>query len=59
MTIILSKVNRFLKKSLEDSMINLQLNPFAYVATLPCETFMSAKQAPNEKLQGNVAAYLR
>jgi len=31
----------------------------AYVATLPCETLMSAKQALNEKvqLQGSVAAY--
>jgi len=31
----------------------------AYVATLPCETLMSAKQAINDKLQGNVATYLR
>jgi len=31
----------------------------AYVATLPCETLMSAKQAINDKLQGSVAAYLR
>ena len=30
----------------------------AYVATLPCETLMSAKQAINDKLQGSVAAYL-
>ena len=30
-----------------------------YVATLPCETLMSAKQALNDKLQGSVAAYLR
>ena len=29
------------------------------VATLPCETLMSAKQAINDKLQGSVAAYLR
>ena len=36
--------------------ISLQL---AYVATLPCETLMSAKQALNEKLQGSIAAYLR
>jgi len=28
----------------------------AYVATLPCETLMSAKQAINDKLQGSVAA---
>ena len=31
----------------------------ACVATLPCETLMSAKQAINDKLQGSVAAYLR
>ena len=31
----------------------------AYVATLPCETLTSAKQAINNKLQGSVAAYLR
>ena len=31
----------------------------AYVATLPCETLMSAKQAFNDKLQGSVATYLR
>jgi len=30
----------------------------AYVATLPCETLMPAKQAINDKLQGIVAAYL-
>jgi len=31
----------------------------AYVATLPCETLTSAKQAINDKLQDSVAAYLR
>jgi len=31
----------------------------AYVATLPCETLMSAKQAMNDKLEGSVATYLR
>jgi len=31
----------------------------AYVATLPCETLMSAKQAINDKLQGSVTTYLR
>jgi len=31
----------------------------AYVATLPCETLMSAKQVINDKLQGSIAAYLR
>jgi len=30
----------------------------AYVATLPCETLMSAKQAINDKLQDNVPTYL-
>jgi len=30
-----------------------------YVATLPCETLMSAKQAINDKLQDSVAVYLR
>jgi len=32
---------------------------FTYVATLPCETLLSAKQAINDKLQGSVAAYSR
>jgi len=31
----------------------------AYVATLPCKAFLSAKQAINDKLQGSVATYLR
>ena len=31
----------------------------AYVATLPCETFIAAKQAINDKLRGSVATYLR
>jgi len=31
----------------------------ACVATLPCETLMSAKQVINNKLQGSVAKYLR
>ena len=31
----------------------------AYVAKLPCETLMPAKQAINDKLQGSVATYLR
>ena len=32
---------------------------FTHVATLPCETLMSAKQAITDKLQGSVAIYLR
>ena len=39
-------------------MLKLQSH-LAYVATLPCETLMSAKQAINDKLQGSVATYLR
>ena len=40
--------------------MRLKIPPhLAYVATLPCETLMSAKQAINEKYQGSVAAYLR
>ena len=31
----------------------------AYVATLLCETLISAKQAINDKLQGSAATYLR
>jgi len=31
----------------------------AYVATLPCETLMSAKQAINDKWQGSVTTHLR
>ena len=38
----------------------LKLPPrLAYVATLPCETLMSAKQAINDKLQGSVATHSR
>jgi len=33
------------------------LSHLAYVATLPCETLMSAKQAINYKLQGSVGTY--
>jgi len=37
----------------------LKLPPhLAYVATLPCETSLPAKQAINEKSQGSVATYL-
>jgi len=31
----------------------------AYVATVPCKTLMSAKQAINDKLQGSVATHFR
>jgi len=37
----------------------LKIQPhLAHVATLPCETSISAKQAINDKLQGSVATYL-
>ena len=52
--------------SLEDSLVNLQLSGYKkvpphlpYVATPPCETLMSAKQAINNKLQRIAATYLR
>jgi len=66
MTIILSILNQFKKffycgfrgkfsvKCLSKIPPNL-----AYVAALPCETLMSAKQAINDKLQGSVATCLR
>ena len=66
MTILLSNLNRFKKKSVEDSLVNLQLNRYLKshrtlhnVATLLCGTLMSAKQAINGKLQGSVSTYLR
>ena len=62
MTIILSNLNRFKKNSLEDSLVNLQLNEYQnYLVkiTLPCETLTSAKQAIYDKLQGSVPTYLR
>jgi len=40
--------------------MNSKISPhFAYVATIPCETLMSTKQAINDKLQGSVATYLK
>jgi len=52
MTIILSNLNEFTNFfALEDSLVNFQLNGYlkipphlAYVATLPCETLMSANK---------------
>jgi len=66
MTIILSNLNRFtifftgrfLDKFAD--IYALKIPPhLAYVATLPCETLMSIKQALKDKLQGCVAAHLR
>ena len=49
---------RFLSKSTVKCILNIPPH-LAYVATLPCEILMSAKQAIKDKLQGNVAVYLR
>jgi len=66
MTIILSNINRFKKlfngRFLSEFAVKwiLKISPhLAYVATLICETLMSAKQTINDKLQGSVATYLR
>jgi len=65
MTIILSNLNRFKTftgRFLGNSAVKwiLKIPPhLAYVAALPCETLMSAKQAINDKFQGSVATYLR
>jgi len=67
MTVILPNLNRFTKKIFTVRFRSkfavkqiLNISPhFAYVATLPCETLMSAKQSINDKLQASVAAYLR
>ena len=66
MTIILSNLDRFTKiftgrfigKFAVQWILNIQPH-LAYVATLPCETLMSAKQVIYDKLQGSVAIYLR
>jgi len=60
MTIISPKLNRF-KNVLTERFLGkfavkcvIKIPPhLAYVATIPCETLMSAKQALNDKLQGN------
>ena len=67
MTITLSNLNRFKNISLENFFLSkfavnwiLNIPPhLAYVATLPCETLLSAKQAINVKLQGSVVIHLR
>jgi len=48
---------RFLGKLAVKWILNVPPH-LACVATLPCETLMSAKQAISDKLQGIVAAYL-
>ena len=63
MTIILSNLNRFFTSIFPGKFavkwISKIPTHLAFVATLPCETLMSAKQAINDKLQGSVATYLR
>jgi len=66
MTIILSNLNRFAKifsgrflRKFADKWILEIPSHLAYVATLPCETLMSGKQAINDKLLGSVYIYLR
>jgi len=66
MTTILSNLNRFTAffhwRFTSEFAVKWILNippHLAYVATLPCETLMSAKQAINDKLQSSVATYLR
>ena len=49
---------RFFSQFAVKWILNILPHP-AYVATLPCETLMSTKQAINDKLQGSVATYLR
>ena len=40
--------------------MHIKIPPYlAYVATLPCEILVSAKQAINDRLQGSVVVYLR
>jgi len=66
-TIILSNINRFLKKKSAERFFGkfvvkwiLKIpSHLAHVSTLPFETLMSAKQAVNNELQGSVATYLR
>ena len=66
MTIILPNLNRFkfffTGRFLGKFVVKwiLKVPPhFAHVATLPCETLLSAKQAINDNLRGSVATYLR
>jgi len=64
MTIILSNLHRF-KKKFTGRLLSkfavkwiLKIPPhLAYIATLPCETLASAKEAINGKLQGSVATF--
>ena len=62
MTTILSNLNRlkkFFTSKFAVKWISKIPPHLANVATLPCETLMSTKQAINNKSQGSVATYLR
>ena len=66
MAVILSILNRFKKfftgrfpGKFAVKQISKIPPHLVYVATLPCETIMSPKQAINDKLQGSVATRLR
>jgi len=66
-TTLWKNLNLYLKKNFTERFLGkfvvkwlLKIPPhLAYVATLPCDTSMAAKQAINDKLQGSVATYLR
>jgi len=63
MPIILLNLNRFIKNVTKKFLSKVAVkwispSHLAYVATLPRETLMSAKQAINDKLQGSVATHL-
>ena len=49
---------RFLSKFAVKRILNISPH-LAYVATLPCEILMSAKQAINDNIQCSVATYFR
>jgi len=63
MAINLSNLNRFKKKFtgrfLGKSAVRWILKIPPHLATLSCKTLLSAKQPPNDKLQGSLAAYLK
>ena len=50
---------KFLGKFIVKWILKLPAHLVWWVATLPCETLMSAKQAINDKQQGSVATYIR
>jgi len=62
MTIILSNLNQLKNTGRFNDIFVvkwiLKITPhLEYVATLPCETLMSAKQATNDKLQGSAGTH--